>query len=162
MAFSALEEKYKKVQEDNNELMARWLDLKLKQADQMNAENDMFQRSAVYLFWSHDFQQIELCLLLYFSHITLTVHIFMSFLGFTRVRIYQPFSKAFFVFLLQGLAWLIGKVFGHNPGVLGSSRTGSSGFFCGSVLGKDTSEPSLVLVKPRKDMNNVSCRDDND
>ena len=44
-----------------------------------------------------------------------------------------------------------------NPGVLGSSRTGSSGFFRGSVLGQDTSEPSLVLVKPRKDMNNVSC-----
>ena len=28
---------------------------------------------------------------------------------------------------------------------------------CGSVLGQDTSEPNLVLVKPRKDMNNVSC-----
>ena len=27
----------------------------------------------------------------------------------------------------------------------------------GSFLGQDTSEPSLVLVKPRKDMNNVSC-----
>ena len=37
-----------------------------------------------------------------------------------------------------------------NPGVLGSSRTGSSRFFRGSVLGQDTSEPSLVLVKPRK------------
>ena len=38
-----------------------------------------------------------------------------------------------------------------NPGVLGSSGTGSSGFFFrGSVLGQDTSEPSLVLVKPRK------------
>ena len=45
-----------------------------------------------------------------------------------------------------------------NPGVLGSSRTGSSGFFRWSVVGQDTSEPSLVLVKPRKDMNNVSCR----
>ena len=38
----------------------------------------------------------------------------------------------------------------RNPGVLGSSRTGSSGFFRGSVFGQDTSEPSLVLVKPRK------------
>ena len=28
-----------------------------------------------------------------------------------------------------------------NPGVLGSSLTGSSGFFHGSVLGQDTSEP---------------------
>ena len=33
-------------------------------------------------------------------------------------------------------------------------------FFRGSVLGQDTSEPSLVLVKSRKDMKNVSCRRD--
>ena len=42
------------------------------------------------------------------------------------------------------------KCLTRNPGVLGSSRTESSGFFRGSVLGQDTSEPSLVLVKPRK------------
>ena len=42
------------------------------------------------------------------------------------------------------------KCLTRNPGVLGSSRTGSSGFFRGIVLGQDTSEPSLVLVKPRK------------
>ena len=36
-----------------------------------------------------------------------------------------------------------------NSGVLGSSHTGS-GFFRESVLGQGTSEPSLVLVKPRK------------
>ena len=42
------------------------------------------------------------------------------------------------------------KCLTRNPGVLGSSSTGSSGFFRGSVLGQDTSEPSLVLVKPRK------------
>ena len=48
-----------------------------------------------------------------------------------------------------------------NPGVLGSSRTGSSGFFFrGSVLGQDTSESSLVMVKPRRDMNYVSCHRD--
>ena len=52
------------------------------------------------------------------------------------------------------------KCLTRNPGVLGSSLTGSSGFFRGSVLGQDTSEPSLVLVKPRKSMNNVSCRRD--
>ena len=52
------------------------------------------------------------------------------------------------------------KCLTRNPGVLGLSRTGSSGFFHGSVLGQETSEPSLVLVKPRKDMNNVSCRCD--
>ena len=44
-----------------------------------------------------------------------------------------------------------------NPGVLGLSCTRFSGFFRGSVLGQDTSEPSLVLVKTRKDMNNVGC-----
>ena len=55
---------------------------------------------------------------------------------------------------------LVVKCMTRNPGVLGSSRTGSSGFFRGSVLGQDTSKPSLVLVKPRKDMNNVSCRRD--
>ena len=42
------------------------------------------------------------------------------------------------------------KCLTRNPGVLGSSRTGSFGFFHGSVLGQDTSEPSLLLVKPRK------------
>ena len=43
----------------------------------------------------------------------------------------------------------------HNPGV--RATLDPLGFFRGSVLGQDTSEPSLVLVKPRKDMNNVSC-----
>ena len=33
------------------------------------------------------------------------------------------------------------KCMTRNPGVLGSSHTGSSGFFRGSVLGQDTSEP---------------------
>ena len=33
------------------------------------------------------------------------------------------------------------KCLTRNPGVLGSSRTGSSGFFRGSVLGQYTSEP---------------------
>ena len=42
------------------------------------------------------------------------------------------------------------KCLTRNSGVLGSSRTGSSGIFHGSVLGQDTSQPSLVLVKPRK------------
>ena len=33
------------------------------------------------------------------------------------------------------------KCLTRNPGVLGSSLTGSSGFFRGSDLGQDTSEP---------------------
>ena len=49
------------------------------------------------------------------------------------------------------------KCLTRNPGVLGLSPTGSSGFFRGSVLGQDTSEPSLALVKPRKDMNKARC-----
>ena len=49
------------------------------------------------------------------------------------------------------------KCLTRAPGVLGS---GSSGFFLWSVLGQDTSEPSPVLVKHRKDMNNASCRRD--
>ena len=52
------------------------------------------------------------------------------------------------------------KCLTRDPGVLGSSRTRSSGFFRGSVLRQDTYEPSLVLVKPREDMNSVSCSRD--
>ena len=52
------------------------------------------------------------------------------------------------------------KCLTHNPGILGSSHTGSSGFFMGVSLSKTLQSPSLVLVKPRKDINNVSCRRD--
>ena len=50
------------------------------------------------------------------------------------------------------------KCLTRNPGVLGSSRTGSSGFFTGVSLGKTLQSPSQVdlLVKARKDMNNVA------
>ena len=47
-----------------------------------------------------------------------------------------------------------------NPGVLGSSLTGSSGFFRGSVLGQDTSEPQPSTGETQESMNNVSCRRD--
>ena len=52
------------------------------------------------------------------------------------------------------------KCLTRNSGLLGSSRTGSSGFFVGVSLGKILQSPSLVLVKLRKDMNNVSYRRD--
>ena len=48
------------------------------------------------------------------------------------------------LFMITFLGVLLGSVvkcLTRNPGVLGSSRTGSSGFFRGSVLGQDTSEP---------------------
>ena len=48
----------------------------------------------------------------------------------------------------------------HNPGFLGSSHTGSSGVFMGLSLDRTLQNLSLVLVKSRKDMNNVSCRCD--
>ena len=54
----------------------------------------------------------------------------------TLSKIYLSFSDIYFVVC--------------NSFQFGSSRTGSSGFFRGSVLGQNTSEPSLVLVKPRK------------
>ena len=50
----------------------------------------------------------------------------------------------------RGPTWLSGKVFYSLFRGPGLSLTGSSGFFRGSVLGQETSEPSLVLVKPRK------------
>ena len=48
----------------------------------------------------------------------------------------------------------------HNSGVLSLSRTGSCGFFVGVSLGKTLQSSSLVLGKPRKDMNNMSCHHD--
>lgn len=44
MAFTALEEKNQKAQVENNELMARWLEYKMSEADKMNQENDRFFR----------------------------------------------------------------------------------------------------------------------
>ena len=50
---------------------------------------------------------------------------------------------------------LVVKCLTRNPGVLDPL-----GFFVGVSLGKTIQSLSLVLVKPRKDMNNVSCRHD--
>ena len=49
------------------------------------------------------------------------------------------------------------KSLARNPGILGSSHTGSSGVFVGVFSGKTLQSPGLVLVKPRKKVNNVSC-----
>ena len=45
------------------------------------------------------------------------------------------------IFLLYPQCGSLLKCLTRNPGVLGLSHTGSSGFFRGSVLGQDTSEP---------------------
>ena len=50
------------------------------------------------------------------------------------------------------------KCLTRNPGVLGSSRTGSSVVFEGVFLGNTLQSPSLV--KPRKVMNDLICRRD--
>ena len=50
------------------------------------------------------------------------------------------------------------KCLTRNPGVLDSSRAGSPGFFRGSVLGQDTSEPQPSTGETQED--NVSCRRD--
>ena len=51
--------------------------------------------------------------------------------------------------IINGPARLCGKV-------LDSDFIGSSGFFVGVSLGKTFQSPSLVMVKPRTDMNNMS------
>ncbi len=43
LAFTSLEGKFRKMQEDNNELVSRWLALKARDADKMNADNDKVQ-----------------------------------------------------------------------------------------------------------------------
>lgn len=49
MAFAALEEKYRKTQEDNSDLVTRWMELKSKDADRMNAENADFHQYVIIL-----------------------------------------------------------------------------------------------------------------
>ena len=65
--------------------------------------------------------------------------------------------KVLSLYMREVLRGLVVKVLTHNPGVLGLSRTRSSGFFVGVSLGKTLQSPSLVVAKPRKDLNNVNC-----
>ena len=68
------------------------------------------------------------------------------------------FSMKYFPYTLCP-AWLSGKAFDSYLGVLGSSRTGSSGFFRESVLGQDTSESQPSAGENReRHVYNVSCR----
>ena len=87
-----------------------------------------------------------------------------SFFSFSRNVFYSNkdinhhFSNSHFVVCICFWGPAV-KCLTRNPGVLGLSRTGSSEFV-GMSLGKTLQSPSLVLVKPRKDMNNVSCHCD--
>ena len=65
--------------------------------------------------------------------------------GFSLQRLYSsPYS------LRRVLHGSVVECLTRNPGVLGSSRTGSSGFFVGVSLSNTLQSPSLVLMKPRK------------
>ena len=56
---------------------------------------------------------------------------------------HNPFpNKPLFLRVCKGPTGSVVRCLTRNPGVLGSSRTRSSGFFRGSVLGQDTSDPS--------------------
>ena len=56
---------------------------------------------------------------------------------------------------LRGPSWLSGKMFDLQS-LVGAAMK-SSEFFEGVSFGKTLQSPTLVLGKPRKDMNNVSC-----
>ena len=61
--------------------------------------------------------------------------------AFHLVKFYGAIN-AFCPITYQGvLHGSVVKCLTRNPGPLGSSRTGSAGFFRGSVIGQDTSEP---------------------
>ena len=57
----------------------------------------------------------------------------------------------------QSTSWLS---LTRNPEVLSSTLTGSSWTFVRVYLRKTLQSPSLVLAKPWKDINNLSCRHD--
>ena len=44
LAYIGLEQKFRKMQEDNNELVARWMEWKSNVADKLNEENEHFVR----------------------------------------------------------------------------------------------------------------------
>ena len=74
----------------------------------------------------------------------------------TFLKQFQSFSHISLT-VCRVLRGSVVKCLTRNPEVLGSSRTGTSEFFMGVSLGQTLLSASLVLVKPRKDMNNPSC-----
>jgi autophagy-related protein 16 len=40
LAFCTMEDRYKQLQEDNTDLITRWMQVKAKDADKLNTEND--------------------------------------------------------------------------------------------------------------------------
>ena len=75
-----------------------------------------------------------------------------------RKREIALFSTIYGTYFRGVLRRSVVKGLTHNPGV--RATLDPLGFYVGVSLGKTLQSPSLVLVKPRKDMNNVSCRCD--
>ena len=66
-------------------------------------------------------------------------------------------NKDYVVLCFWVLHGLVLRCLTHNTGVPDSKRTGTTEVFVEEFLGKTPQSTSLVLVKPRKDVNNVSC-----
>ena len=74
--------------------------------------------------------------------------------------VFNAVFKFVSIMLRQPRGFLRGLVVEHltrNPGVLDLSCNRFSGFFVGVSFGKKLQSPSLLLVKPKKDMNDVIC-----
>ena len=69
-------------------------------------------------------------------------------------------TSIFFLFSQCFPCGSVVKCLARNQGAWVRAALDPLVFFRGSVLGQDTSEPSLALVRPRKDMNNVIYRRD--
>lgn len=48
LAFTAMEEKYRKIQDENADLITRWMHVKAKDADKMNEDNDIQIKYVIY------------------------------------------------------------------------------------------------------------------
>ena len=91
------------------------------------------------------------------------LHFIQCFLPFQNQL--QILSNIYFVvcnyFQFWQVSWLefccLVNGYSRNNFSLEITHTGSSRLFVGVSLGKTLQTPSLVLVKPRKDMNNISC-----
>ena len=73
--------------------------------------------------------------------------------------LFQFFSKVYFVVCRVPRGSVVGCLT-RNPGVLGSSRTGSSGFFLWECPWARHFRAQLSTGETQESMNNVSCRRD--
>ena len=96
---------------------------------------------------THARTRARVCTIIYIIHITIYILHIPLYILYILPYIYILHIP---LYIYRAPRGSVVRCLTRNPGLLGSSRTRSSGSFRGSVLGQDTSEPSLVLVKPRK------------